>query len=210
MAQMRTSSTLPPSPKLDPFGYLGVPEMVTEQESPGSGVHGKGQCATCHIPQTAFMDDGPCTTSCLTLIGQTVNDLVTLPNSAIKTFTLRGIEGTAALPPRGPPHDARRYRRFSNLVLGLNEPARKGFARAARAGAVRRNAWCVCSRRSPSIFMLLSAAGQEGKFRLHKRRHRPKATQQHRFGCSFMPPRSAAWPRSSSASLRNRGARTMR
>ena len=56
-----------------------------------------------------------------------------------------------------------------------------------------------------SIFMLLAvpAAGQEGNPAFMTPDTGPKQP-------TSMPPRSAAWTRSSSASWRNRGARTMR
>jgi cytochrome c peroxidase len=121
MAQMQNITDFPPSPKLDPLGRLD-PEMATEQELAGERVFmGKGQCATCHIPQTAFMDNNmhDLMLERFYEIGQTVNGLVTLPDGAIKTFTLRGIKDS-------PPylHDGRLMTladtvEFFNLVLGL-------------------------------------------------------------------------------------------
>ena len=121
MAQMQNIIDFPPSPKLDPLGRLD-PEMATEQELAGERVFmGKGQCATCHIPQTAFMDNNmhDLMLERFYEIGQTVNGLVTLPDGAIKTFTLRGIKDS-------PPylHDGRLMTladtvEFFNLVLGL-------------------------------------------------------------------------------------------
>ena len=72
---------------------------------------GKGHCAECHIPQTAFMDNNMHDLKLERFyeIGQTVNDLVTLPDGPIKTFTLRGHQGLAALPARRPAADARRH-----------------------------------------------------------------------------------------------------
>ena len=121
MAQMQNIIDFPPSPKLDPLGRLD-PEMATEQELAGERVFmGKGQCATCHIPQTAFMDNNmhDLMLERFYEIGQTVNGLVTLPEGAIKTFTLRGIKDS-------PPylHDGRLMTladtvEFFNLVLGV-------------------------------------------------------------------------------------------
>ena len=121
MAQMQNIIDFPPSPKLDPLGRLD-PEMATEQELAGERVFmGKGQCATCHIPQTAFMDNNmhDLMLERFYEMGQTVNGLVTLPEGAIKTFTLRGIKDS-------PPylHDGRLMTladtvEFFNLVLGL-------------------------------------------------------------------------------------------
>ncbi|MGH8734520.1 MAG: hypothetical protein ACREVB_12605, partial [Burkholderiales bacterium] len=121
MAQMQNIIDFPPSPKLDPLGRLD-PEMATEQELAGERVFmGKGQCATCHIPQTAFMDNNmhDLMLERFYEIGQTVNGSVTLPDGAIKTFTLRGIKDS-------PPylHDGRLMTladtvEFFNLVLGL-------------------------------------------------------------------------------------------
>ena len=121
MAQMQNIIDFPPSPKLDPLGRLDA-ETATEQELAGERVFmGKGQCATCHIPQTAFMDNNmhDLMLERFYEIGQTVNGLVTLPDGAIKTFTLRGIKDS-------PPylHDGRLMTladtvEFFNLVLGL-------------------------------------------------------------------------------------------
>jgi cytochrome c peroxidase len=82
---------------------------------------GKGQCAQCHIPQTAFMDNNmhDLRLERFDKVGQTVNDLVQLPDGPIKTFTLRGIKDS-------PPylHDGRLLTlgdcvEYFNLVLGL-------------------------------------------------------------------------------------------
>jgi cytochrome c peroxidase len=121
MAQMQNIIGFPPSPKLDPLGRLD-PAMATEQELAGEEVFmGKGQCAVCHIPQTAFMDNNmhDLRLERFYEIGQTANGLVMLPDGAIKTFTLRGIKDS-------PPylHDGRLLTladtvEFFNLVLGL-------------------------------------------------------------------------------------------
>ena len=57
MAQMQNIIDFPPAPKLDPFGRLD-PAKATEQELAGEQVFlGKGRCAECHLPQTAFLDN---------------------------------------------------------------------------------------------------------------------------------------------------------
>ncbi len=121
MAQMQNIIDFPPAPKLDPLGRL-EPSQATKQELAGEQVFlGKGRCAACHIPQTAFMDNNMHDLKLERFyeIGHTVNDLVMLPDGAIKTFTLRGIKDS-------PPylHDGRLLTladtvEFFNLVLGL-------------------------------------------------------------------------------------------
>jgi cytochrome c peroxidase len=121
MAQMQNMIDFPPAPKLDPLGRL-MPAKATEKELAGEKVFmGKGQCAACHIPANAFMDQ---TMHDLKLErfykpGSVVNDLVMLPDGPIKTFTLRGIKDS-------PPymHDGRLLTladtvEFFNLVLEL-------------------------------------------------------------------------------------------
>jgi cytochrome c peroxidase len=120
MAQMQNIIDFPPAPKLDPFGRLD-PALATEAELSGEEVFlGKGRCATCHIPETAFMDQQMHDLKLERFyeVGQTVNDFVALPDGPIKTFTLRGIRDT-------PPylHDGRLMTladtvEFFNLVLG--------------------------------------------------------------------------------------------
>ena len=98
------------------------PGQATEQELAGERVFmGKGQCASCHVPQTAFMDNNMHDLKLERFYtpGGTVNGLVMLPDGPIKTFTLRGIKDT-------PPylHDGRLMTladtvEFFNLVLGL-------------------------------------------------------------------------------------------
>jgi cytochrome c peroxidase len=121
MAQMQNIIDFPPAPKLDPLGRLN-PEKATQQELAGEKVFmGKGQCSTCHMPQTNFMDNNmrDLQLERFYQIGQTVNGLVMLPDGPIKTFTLRGIKDS-------PPylHDGRLLTladtvEFFNLVLGL-------------------------------------------------------------------------------------------
>ncbi len=82
---------------------------------------GKGRCAECHIPAQSFLDHQmhDLKLERFYRVGQTVNDLVMLPDGPIKTFTLRGIKDS-------PPylHDGRLPTladtvEFFNLVLGL-------------------------------------------------------------------------------------------
>jgi cytochrome c peroxidase len=121
MAQMQNMIDFPPAPKLDPLSRL-MPAKATEKELAGEKVFmGKGQCAACHIPGNAFMDQ---TMHDLKLErfykpGAVQNDLVMLPEGPIKTFTLRGIKDS-------PPymHDGRLLTladtvEFFNLVLEL-------------------------------------------------------------------------------------------
>jgi cytochrome c peroxidase len=121
MAQMQNIIDFPPAPKLDPGGRLD-PSRATQQELAGEQVFlGKGRCAECHVPQTSFLDNNmhDLRLERFYATGQTVNDLVMLPDGPIKTFTLRGIKDS-------PPylHDGRLPTladtvEFFNLVLGL-------------------------------------------------------------------------------------------
>jgi cytochrome c peroxidase len=121
MAQMQNIIDFPPAPKLDPAGRLD-PTKATQQELAGEQVFaGKGRCAECHVPQASFMDNEmhDLKLERFYQIGQTVNDMVELPDGPIKTFTLRGIKDS-------PPylHDGRLPTladtvEFFNLVLGL-------------------------------------------------------------------------------------------
>ena len=121
MAQMQNIIDFPPAPKLDPIGRLD-PSKATQQELAGEAVFmGKGRCAACHVPQLSFMDNNmhDLRLERFYQIGQTVNDLVMLPDGPIKTLTLRGIKDS-------PPylHDGRLMTladtvEFFNLVLGL-------------------------------------------------------------------------------------------
>lgn len=120
MAQMQNIIDFPPAPKLGPFGRL-EPSMATQQELAGERLFsGKGRCAECHPPQTAFLDNNMHDLKLERFyeIGQTTNGLATLPDGPIKTFTLRGIKDS-------PPylHDGRLPTladtvEFFNLVLG--------------------------------------------------------------------------------------------
>jgi cytochrome c peroxidase len=121
MAQMQNIIDFPPAPKLDPFNRLNQ-AMATPQELAGEKVFmGKGRCAECHVPQTGFLDNQmhDLKLERFYRVGQTVNDLVLLPDGPIKTLTLRGIKDS-------PPylHDGRLPTladtvEFFNLVLGL-------------------------------------------------------------------------------------------
>jgi cytochrome c peroxidase len=121
MAQMQNIINFPPAPKLDVTGRLDSAE-ATEQELLGERLFfGKGQCATCHIPPTSFMDNNMHDLKLERFYspGRTFNDFVTLPDGPIKTFTLRGIKDS-------PPylHDGRLLTladtvEFFNLVLGV-------------------------------------------------------------------------------------------
>jgi cytochrome c peroxidase len=121
MGQMQDIIDFPPAPKLDPLGRLDS-SKATQQELAGERVFtGKGRCAACHAPETAFMDNQMHDLQLERFYrpGQTVNGLVMLPDGPIKTFTLRGIKDS-------PPylHDGRLLTladcvEFFNLVLGL-------------------------------------------------------------------------------------------
>jgi len=121
MAQMQNIIDFPPAPKLDPTGHLD-PTKASPAELAGEQIFmGKGKCAQCHIPQTAFMDMQMHDLKLERFYepGRTVNGLVMLPDGPIKTFTLRGIKDS-------PPymHDGRLPTladtvEFFNLVLGL-------------------------------------------------------------------------------------------
>ena len=120
MAQMQNIIDFPPAPKLNAVGRLDRTK-ATSQELAGEEIFlGKGLCAECHIPQLSFMDNmmHDLKLERFYQIGKTYNDLVTLPDGPIKTFTLRGIKDS-------PPylHDGRLPTladtvEFFNLVLG--------------------------------------------------------------------------------------------
>ena len=127
MAQMQNIIDFPPAPKLDPLNRL-IPELATEQELLGEQVfNGKGLCASCHIPNVAFMDQQMHDLKLERFYapGDTVNDFVILPDGPIKTFTLRGIKDS-------PPylHDGRLLTledtvEFFNLILGVQLTAQE-------------------------------------------------------------------------------------
>ncbi|HKQ12807.1 MAG TPA: hypothetical protein VJT80_05200 [Steroidobacteraceae bacterium] len=121
MAQMQNMIDFPPAPKLDPLGRLD-PAKASAAELAGEKVFmGKGQCATCHMPQHSFMDQEmhDLKLERFYKVGQVVNDQVAIPDGPIKTFTLRGIKDS-------PPylHDGRLLTladtvEYFNLVLSL-------------------------------------------------------------------------------------------
>lgn len=121
MAQMQNVIDFPPAPKLDALGRLD-PTKATEKELAGEKLFlGKGRCAECHVPQTAFMDNNmhDLKVERFYNIGEVEGGLIFLPDGPIKTFTLRGIKDS-------PPylHDGRLLTlpdtvEFFNLVLGL-------------------------------------------------------------------------------------------
>jgi cytochrome c peroxidase len=127
MAQMQNIIDFPPAPKLDPLGRLD-PSKASAQELAGEKVFlGKGRCAACHAPETAFMDNNmhDLHLERFYKTGSTVNDFVQQPDGPIKTFTLRGIKDT-------PPylHDGRLLTladtvEFFNLVLQLKLDAKE-------------------------------------------------------------------------------------
>ncbi|MFC0804812.1 cytochrome B6 [Ensifer sp. P24N7] len=133
MAQMQNMIDFPPAPKLDAFGSLD-PSGASEQELEGEQVFlGKGGCAICHVPQTAFMDNNmhDLKLERFYKTGQSANDLVMLPDGPIKTFTLRGIKDS-------PPylHDGRLMTladtvEFFNLILGTKLTQREKDALVA-------------------------------------------------------------------------------
>ena len=129
MAQMQNIVDFPPAPKLDPLGRLD-PSKATPNELAGEKLFlGKARCATCHVPETAFMDNAmhDLKLERFYKTGETDNGLVLLPDGPIKTFTLRGIKDS-------PPymHDGRLPTladtvEFFNLVLELKlSPEEKG------------------------------------------------------------------------------------
>jgi cytochrome c peroxidase len=133
MAQMQNIIDFPPAPKLDPSGRLD-PAKASEIELEGERVFlGKGRCAECHVPQTAFMDNNMHDLKLERFYKpkQIINDLAIVPDGPIKTFTLRGIKDS-------PPylHDGRLLTladtvEFFNLVLGVNLTQREKDALVA-------------------------------------------------------------------------------
>ncbi len=120
MAQMQNIIDFPPAPKLDPMGKLD-PSKATPAGTGGRRGFSRQRplCGVPH-PATSFMDNKmhDLKLERFYQIGKTYNDLVTLPDGPIKTFTLRGIKDS-------PPylHDGRLPTladtvEFFNLVLG--------------------------------------------------------------------------------------------
>ena len=121
MAQMQNMFDFPPTPKLDPSGYL-IPEKATEQELMGEKLfHGKGRCAECHIPEMAYMDQQMHDLRLERFYEpEMISDQYNIADGPIKTFTLRGIKDS---PPYH--HDGRLLTledtvEFFNLVLSLD------------------------------------------------------------------------------------------
>jgi cytochrome c peroxidase len=126
MAQMQNMFDFPPAPKLLPTGRLD-PAQATELEKLGEKVFfEKGQCASCHIPTTFFLDNNMHDLRLERFFKpQTINDQLINADGPIKTFTLRGIKDS-------PPylHDGRLLTledtvEFFNLVLELKLEARE-------------------------------------------------------------------------------------
>ena len=168
MAQMQNMHRFPAGAEARPAWAGSTRRKATEQELAGEQIFmGKGRCAECHIPQTAFMDNKMHDLKLERFyeIGQTVNGLVTLPDGAIKTFTLRGIKDSPPYLHDGRLHDARRHRRV--LQPGAQpeaDQAEKDSLGRLHAGAMRRSNKCVCSQRLRPFsccwrFPLLGKAG---------------------------------------------------
>ncbi len=119
MAQMQNMIDFPPAPKLNAFGKLD-PRKATEQEMLGQKIFfGKGQCDVCH-PAPFYLDDRMHDLHLERFYEpEMVNGQYSMPDGAIKTFTLRGIKDS---PPYH--HDGRLLTledtvEFFNLVLEL-------------------------------------------------------------------------------------------
>jgi cytochrome c peroxidase len=112
MAQMQNMLDFPPAPKLDPATGRLDPKKASEAELRGEKIFmGKGQCASCHMPQESYMDHQMHDLHLERFLKEPGDGL-------IKTFTLRGIKDS-------PPymHDGRCLTledtvEFFNLVLG--------------------------------------------------------------------------------------------
>jgi len=126
MAQMQNMFDFPPAPKLLPTGRLD-PALATDMEKLGEKVFWeKGQCATCHVPVTSFMDNNMHDLRVERFYKpQVINDELIHAEGPIKTFTLRGIKDS-------PPylHDGRLLTledtvEFFNLVLGTKLDAKE-------------------------------------------------------------------------------------
>ena len=144
MAQMQNIIDFPPAPKLDPFGRLDPDARRPSRSWPASRCSSARAAApTATSPQTAFMDNNMHDLKLERFyeIGQTVNDLVTLPDGADQDLHAARHQGLAALPARRPAADARRHRRvLQPRARAEADAGREGFARGLHAGAVRRNA----------------------------------------------------------------------
>jgi cytochrome c peroxidase len=121
MAQMQNMIDFPPAPKLDPLGRLDAAKASPAELAGEKVFIGKGQCATCHLPQLSFLDNNmhDLKLERFYKVGQVVNDQAAIPDGPIKTFTLRAIKDS-------PPylHDGRLMTladtvEYFNLVLSL-------------------------------------------------------------------------------------------
>jgi cytochrome c peroxidase len=126
MAQMQNMFDFPPAPKLLPTGRLDQ-ALATDMEKLGEKVFWeKGQCATCHVPVMAFMDNNMHDLRLERFFKpQVINDQAIHGDGPMKTFTLRGIKDS-------PPylHDGRLLTledtvELFNLVLGTKLDARE-------------------------------------------------------------------------------------
>jgi cytochrome c peroxidase len=103
---MQNIIDFPPAPKLDPTGRLDSTKASAQELAGEQIFFGKGKCAQCHVPQTAFMDMQMHDLKLERFYepGQTVNGLVMLPDGPIKTTLADTVE-------------------FFNLVLGTLQSA---------------------------------------------------------------------------------------
>ncbi|MBD3334154.1 MAG: cytochrome B6 [Candidatus Eisenbacteria bacterium] len=120
MAQMQNMFDFPPAPKLNALGKLR-PEMATPLELKGQEIFfGKGRCGPCH-PAPFYLDDKMHDLHLERFYeSEMVSGQYSIPDGAIKTFTLRGIKDS---PPYH--HDGRLMTledtvEFFNLVLELD------------------------------------------------------------------------------------------
>ena len=93
MGQMQDIIDFPPAPKLDPLGRLD-PTKATQQELAGERVFmGKGRCAGCHVPETAFMDNQmhDLRLERFYRTGASVNGLVMLPDGPSRRSRSAGL-----------------------------------------------------------------------------------------------------------------------
>lgn len=119
MAEFEEILDFPPAPKLNVLGRLD-PAKATAQELRGEAIFmNKGQCATCHTPESHFTDNSMHDLHLERFYHPTkINGIVATAEGPIKTFPLRGIKDS-------PPylHDGRLLTlddtvEFFNVVLG--------------------------------------------------------------------------------------------
>jgi cytochrome c peroxidase len=120
MAQMQNIFAFPPAPKLDPAGRL-IKDKASEQELRGEEVFfGKARCADCH-PAPSYTNHEMQDLQLERFYEpEMISDHYSVPDGAIKSFTLRGIKDS---PPYH--HDGRLLTlddtvEFFNLVLQLD------------------------------------------------------------------------------------------